>query len=1241
MFKASKKYLLAFCALFLIQLILAPSVPAKSDDEMKRDLEKQLREIETKEGKIKDKAGRDLDKNKPNLASLDEIIARWQTLYDECAKGMKSMRCADALYNLGNFNYEKSRAEYIKKREDYEKAMDDYEKNGGKGPEPINPVPDYTKSLKMYEDLARDYPDFSKVCEAYYQSGNIYLLMGDLDQCKRVYTKILDDYQSCARASMAHFKIADLAYIDHNTTEAIKHLEKVKQNEVDPQIWEMVHYRKAEMYYNLGEFDKAVDLFHSYVEQCDAGVYKKREFREMALEFMAISFSDMSNGAEEAINFFKKIGSRPYESYIIYTVGLKNRSHGQWEDAIKALQTALKRFPFYKDAPLARQALIECFVVKKDYEKANVERESLVDDYGPGSAWYTKNTDPVIRERSRNEVKKAISAIAIYYHAMAMKKKDKALYEKALKRYEAFFAAFPEDKWRIYEFKYNVAEIYSSLGNCEKAAENYEYVAMQDMSKFPEYKAEFDTLGMDENQAEQLKKKANKGPVLISQEDAGYNVIVALDNCRKKAMASKGINEEQAYALPETKQLLEYAEKFQTRFSKSANAADVLYLAANIYYGAKSFDNAIRLFKQISDNYPASKISDKAVRMLANCYSGSGQYDLAMTMYRQLIGKQAAGSPEQLEVMDLAAGAMYKRAEAMEKTDKMAAAEAFKTISNEFPSSKIADRGWFEAGVCYEAMKNYDAAAETFENLTTKFLKSTLREKAFLRAADNFKTANKIEKAAQVYENAALAIPKAEFAIPSLSQASECYQKLNNFELAGKMFEVIYERYKTDPKTPVALYNAGLMFEKAKLYANAITVYTELSKNFPESEYAAEAFFAVGLCYEKLAQFSEMANIFTEYAQKYANDRFKQVQALVKAGNAFFNMGNFTEAEKDYLMAVSVYEKFHKQSDIDVGNVAEAYYKIGDIYYEKFTRIKLEGKNEKEVKDKVAAKTKALEDAAKQFAKAIEIGVEEWTIRATFKIGQGFSDMAEAVSNQTLFGRADEKIGAKVKILSSLDKYYSKAQEYYYKNIGWAHEQNISSPYIDTSIDKFMEMMYRKGDIMEEVGRILKTAPIPSNLDSQEKDAYRELLEEKWLQALDAALPKYREVIMAAKDLGIVQNQWLDKAKARISEIKPGDESLDLQWEQWKPKPKPVAEDNNETNTNDVIGKDGSSSRPLLEIDNADEDTKRVLRRIKNIVDMGIPMDDKIKQLNRIEMETNRNIELEQQKISELKQRLQ
>ncbi len=1216
-------------------VVTIPQLSYAQKKDRKAELMEKIKKLEAERAKLKEKAIEQIESKKTSEGKIEEIIRRYENLLAGC-QGKKTDRCADVIYTLGSLYYDQARDEYVRKREEYERQMDIYEKTG-RGPEPVNPLPDYSKSLQMYERLRSEYPTFPKLSEALYQMGNIYLLMGQIDRCRVAFEEVVEKYPNSPRASGAHFRLSDLCYLDNDYLCALKHLEKIREDQIDLQNWEMVHYRKGELYYNTGDLDKAVQYFQTYVDKCDGGLYPKREFRDMAVEFMAISFSDMENGGEEAIKYFKKIGKRSYEDNVMYTIGLKNRSHGQFDAAIQSLSVALKKFPMYKEAPTARMALIECYVVKKEHERANEEREKLVDDYGTNSQWYKANSNELaIIEKARNEVKKALGHIAIYYHALAQKKKDKSAYEKALKRYQEFFQKFPEDKWRNYEFQYNIAEVYSAMGDCEKAAEYYDKVAMADLKTFGEYKTEIDTLGMDADEVEKNKKKADQGPVLISQEDAGYNVIVALDNCKKKAMAAAGVSDSQAYSLPETKKLLDYTEKFQARFPKSSNAAEVLYLAGNIHYSSKSYDNAIRVFKQIIDNYPNSKVTDKSQRMLANSYANSGQFDMAMGMYRQLLNKQQPNSQEYTEVMDLAAGTIYKRAETKRKEGDLAgAANVFKSIYSEYPASKISDRGWFEAGVCYEEAKNYEMAGATLEELCVKFPKSTLREKAYMRAAENYKKAERLDKAAQVYQTAANNITKAEFAIPSLSAASECYQKINQFDMAGKMFEMIYERYSSDPKTPQALYNAGLIFEKGKLYSNAINVYDILAKRFPESEYAAEAYFSVGLCYEKMEQNEEMARVFTEYANKFADDRNKQVNALTKAGDAYFKLGKNGEAEKNYLMATSIYEKFKGESDIDVVSIAQAYYKLGEIKYDDFLKIKLVGKNEKEVKNMVKEKTKALEEPAKYFAKAIELGVAEWTVKATYMIGMGFVDMAEAVDGQTLFGTVDQKIVAKITILASLDRYYEKALEYFYKNIEWAHNQNIKGEYIEKSIDRYTEMLFRRGHIMEQVGVEYASAPIPKGLSQEEADAYRSLLDEKKLEAMDAALPKYEEGLKICKEHGIAKSQWIDKMKERIAEIDPSSEALNITITEWVPDEKAAATAATQTS----VGKPGEQ-RKEAPTASKDEDFNRNMNRIRNIMNMQIAVEDKIKQLNAIEREAQRNIVFEEEKINELKGQL-
>jgi len=1190
----------------------------------KAEIEAQIKALEQKKQQEQANRMKAADANRPQGEALEAIITKYERLLDGCAV-KKSDRCADVMYTLGSLYYDQGRDNFGKASEQHAEALKQYDRTG-RGTPPTPPIPDYSKSLRMYWQLSREYPNFPKLPEAYYQMSQNYLIAGHLDTARIILEQLSQRFPTSPRVSAAQFRLGELAFMDNNFNKAYEHFKKVRQDQIDIVSWEMNHYRLAECAYNTGDFDKAVEYFNSYVEACDANKYTKKEFREMALEYMAISFSDMPNGVDEAIKFFNRNKGKPYEAQVIYMVGGKNRDHGQWDAAIDALSGALKKYPMYKDAPLARQKLIECYVVKKEHDKANKERESLVDDYGEGSKWYTANSkERKVIDIARGQVRRALGDIALFYHGEGQKKKDKASFDKAMKRYNEFFAKFPDDKWRVFEYKYNVAEIYSSMGDCEKAAENYKFVAEEDVSKYPAYVNDVDTLGMDAEDLEKL--KATKGdktnPIAISQEDAGYNVIVALDMCRKKEIAKEGISEDKSYALPSTKKLLDYALVFQKRFPQSPNAADALFLAGNIHFEGKNFNEAITAFKMVVDQYPNAKIANNAARRLGASYSSNNQFDLAMSTFKALLARTPRDTKDYEEINELAAGAMYRNAENMKKSGNLAgAAAAFQAISGEFREGKVAEKGWFEAGVCFEEMKEFDRAAAIFEQLPDRFPKGSLRESAYIRAAENYKKKNDFGRAAQIYLTAANQIPKAEFAIPSLSSASECYQKMNQYDMAGKMFELIYERYANDPKTPQALYNAGLIFEKGKHYHNAINVYETMASRYPSSEFAAEAFFSIGLCWEKLEEFGKMANSFSDYAEKYTSDRYKQVQALVKAGNAYFNMQNFTDSKNNYDKAVKIYEQYSKTSDIDVANVAEAYFRVGEIFYKKFEDIKLTAKNEKEMAGVVKQKTKALEEPAKYFAKAIELGVEEWTMRATYMIGKGFYDMAEAVANQTLFGNEIERLAGKIKVLSTLDKYYEKAMEYFGQNITWAKEQQLKGEYIEMSMQAFMEMAYKKAAILEEVGLLFKNSPVPKELTGEDREFYVMELEEKYLKAQDAAMPKYEDAMKMAKEIGIANSPWIDRIRERLAAINPESEWKDIQIVEWKPKERPKQYD--------AEGKEIASRGRDPEFD-------RAQRRIDGIMKMDIGVDEKIKQLNRIQMEAERNIALEEQRISDLK----
>jgi hypothetical protein len=333
-------------------------------------------------------------------------------------------------------------------------------------------------------------------------------------------------------------------------------------------------------------------------------------------------------------------------------------------------------------------------------------------------------------------------------------------------------------------------------------------------------------------------------------------------------------------------------------------------------------------------------------------------------------------------------------------------------------------------------------------------------------------------------------------------------------------------------------------------------------------------------------------------------------------------MQNYRESEANYNQAVKVAEQHANTSDIDAGNIAEAYYRLGEIRYRRFTDIKLDAPNEKAMGNLVKDKTKALEDPAKYFAKAIEIGVEEWTMRATYMIGRGFYDMAEAVANQKLFGNETERMAGKIKVLSSLEKYYERAMQYFGQNIEWAKDQNLSGEYIEMSMQAMMEMAYKKGYILEEVGLLFKNSPIPKELKGDDREFYEMELEERYQKAREAAMPKYEEALNIAKEIGIGPSEWVDKIRERLREINAESEAINLQWAQWKPKERAKQFD-----------ADGNEIVPR----GRDPEYDKNMRRIQSILAMDISVADKIKQLNRIQMEAERAIQIEQEIVNELK----
>ena len=278
---------------------------------------------------------------------------------------------------------------------------------------------------------------------------------------------------------------------------------------------------------------------------------------------------------------------------------------------------------------------------------------------------------------------------------------------------------------------------------------------------------------------------------------------------------------------------------------------------------------------------------------------------------------------------------------------------------------------------------------------------------------------------------------------------------------------------------------------------------------------------------------------------KEAKNPADKIQFLTRLGDAYLTQQNYKAAKKNYEKAISIYKK---QKNISQKNITSSIFKIGEIYHHSFTDITLTASSKKEISILITKKIKALSNQTSYYTRVIKIGNEEWTARARYLIGMGFVEMADAVNNQTLFGNATQKIATKIRILSSLKKYYKEAQDYFQKNIRWAIDRHVKNEYTDQSIIRYAEVWYRQGFIMEQVGVEFSNAPVPKGLSKEESRAYKELLNEKRLEATEAALPIYEEGLKATQKLQFKHNKWIDSIRVRIEEINPKSSAVSIHF---------------------------------------------------------------------------------------------
>jgi TolA-binding protein len=728
--------------------------------------------------------------------------------------------------------------------------------------------------------------------------------------------------------------------------------------------------------------------------------------------------------------------------------------------------------------------------------KQQVQKEirRLVDLYRPNSPWAKMNSanNKAIAE-AYDLTESALRDIVQEYHQEAQKTKDVKTYELARDIYKEYLDNFP-DAEHAYRLRFYYAEILYALDAYKKAAEQYSLVVDKNRKgEFSEKAAYNAVLALQrlveaESKGQTIKEKEG-GKVDEKKAKEGIKQNVKLSDM--KLVAGKAYEKKE---IPEIEKLLAIAcDRFTEFYPKNNEFFAVKFKTAHIYYKYNHFDEASKRFGEFIDRYPENKYSQYAADLILDSYNIKEDWKNVHYWAKRFTEvKKLAGQPDEnnkkqqfvVHLNEVVEGSRFKIAmDIMDKERKKEeAAVAFRSFVNDFPESKHNLKALYNAMVLFSDVLQLDKAIETGGLILAKFAKET----------------------------------------PGAAKGSAKVQKIS----------VAKKEPKKAPKPDKK--GAGKKDDKAAEAAE------DKSAKAEEIDPIERTIFLLATYYDKVSDFKTAADFYERYFDKYPKTK--------DAPDSLYNAALFRESLGDHNRAIENYGKYVKEYPTNKDN-PDIQFKIGKIYAkrEDWPKAKaiFQGFLDKYGKQvTVPRNIEAEYELAMTLRKMDQRAAAEKELEKLVKMSTGLKK--EDASEKVFFMIAHSRFllveplyreyeGIKLELPQAKMKVSLKAKGEKLAKLVEAYTDILKMGQGDMGV----ACLCRIGLIYQNFAKALFEAPIPKELNEEQREIYTAELQNMAFPVEEKAIEAFEKALQKAYELG-VYNEWTTLAQENLNKYKPG-----------------------------------------------------------------------------------------------------
>lgn len=1144
-----KKILVALLVLLVAGSLFAAREKRKTDEKEMKGPAKMDAESAKAKVQIDSKA----------MAQRDKAIEQLLELLKDFPEGPKK---AEVYRRLAELYWEKARGIKAIIMEEYNKKTDKYYELN----DPNAPMPELNlkeawkwneKAVDTCDFIIKKYPNFEGIDEVYFFMASNLMEVGKPLPAIRYYTLVTEKYRNSKYAADAFYEMAEYFFNNNNVFKAMPAYKAIIDSYPNNPFFGFALYKYAWCLYNVGEYEESIKVFQQVVEYSNKS--NKVELKEEALKDMVTPYAE-AGSVDDAEKYFKSVvKEKKYFVMVLIKLAGIYFEQDKNEEAIKIYRKLISEVPNAPECPMWQKQIVEAY--KKLNMKDNVRLEILilVEKYGnKDSAWSKANIkDEATVESATQTAEANLRILLVEYHNEARKTKAEKTWRIVEELYPKYLKYYPKSE-AAYDIRFNYAEFLWENKRYEMAGNEYQVVADLNPKGHHFEDASYGAVsafGMLLKEAQEKRNAEIKRNMADKKKagDTGIEESRVIIAGQGKMTAKKELPPEyRPKEIPPLEmKFIKACETYIKNIPRSKYLVDIIYKQAITYYSFNHYQESVPVFEMIVQKYPRDELAVFSADLIMDSLNITEDWEAISNKAREMLRNSALISGRNRLKDDLEKFkemATFYAAELPAQNGKtIDSAERYIAFVTEFPSSKFNDVALNNAIYYYakgEDLYKSIRVQERFLGESAKLYKeSKLRNAIMFGLAKNYEAIAYYDKAAQLYIDFVAKAGQDKNVGDAIFNAAVLYEALGDTEKALDNYKLYIDKHLKDDKekAKIALQFGYIWMRKGKTY------YDKARKGF--DRFLVDHVSMKGLKdFRYIDKNGKLTGKADTTAVDVAKGSLNTIFALYAAQVKMAEEEGRTEDYYKYHDAIlQLYKngQFKDKEDFAEGTrdtIADALLVETDAKFRDFMAIDLNVKYDKTIKYK---------------PEEINYGDES-------KIPKNIKKEMDTFNKETA-----DRLTKKAEMLVELEQRYMEIIE------------QTKSPRLTPAC------LYHIGAMYRDMTESMFGAPLPPWLNENQKIVYKNMLDEKALNARQKAVEALEKAMLKGYETS-VYNDWVKKAKYDLryfQELRP-----DKYYDENELVPRP-----NMIETSSLIGRvDMDMKFPAI----TDEEKKDILRKM-------------------------------------------